>query len=233
MNSFIRNELLLGKKVTDKITASTILLVGLGGVGSFACEAIARLGFVDILLIDKDEFESSNLNRQLGATTLTMNRPKVEVMKERILLINPNAQITIFKETYDEHTFDTFLAKHSIDYAIDAIDSIPAKWQLIKDCLAHQIVFVSSGGMACRINSDSIRVLPLDKTSHDPICKILRHYARKEQVDLKKIPMCVSLDEPLTIEDKGVLPSIMFNPAISGLKCVEYILHQIIASIRE
>ncbi len=227
MNSFQRNELLLGEKVTSKIYASTILLVGLGGVGSFACEAIARLGFGNIILIDKDDYEETNLNRQLGATIFTLHRPKVEVMKERILSINPKAIVTIFKTTYNQDTFTTLLANYSIDYAIDAIDSIPAKWQLIKDCLQHQITFVSSGGMACKTSSASIQILPLDKTSYDPICKQLRIYARKEQIDMKKIYMCVSLEETIIKETNGILPSIIFNPSISGLKCVEFIIHQI------
>lgn len=223
MDRFIRNEELLSKEVIEDIYSSSILIVGLGGVGSFACEAIARLGFNTIFLIDRDTYEKSNLNRQLGALESTLSFPKVEVMRNRIYDINPNANVITLKERYDINTFSK-LSSYKIDYVIDAIDEIGAKWILIKDCLNNNIPFVSAGGMAKKENSDNINVTRLDKTTYDPISKQLRLLARKEKYDLKKIHVCIQSEKSVINSNSTLLPSIIFAPAIAGLKCAEFIL---------
>lgn len=226
MTRFSRNEALLDPKVIATIYQSTVMIVGLGGVGSFACEAIARLGFKRLILIDPDVYEISNINRQLGALTSSIGHNKVDVMRQRVLSINPQAEVIALAKRYDATTFSSLKAT-SIDYVIDAIDSLVDKWQLIKDCLQYNIPFVSSGGMANKEDSAHIQVVPLSKTTHDPVSKVLRTYAKKEGYDLSKIPICIQTQAQQKKEVHASLPSILFAPAISGLRCAEYILHLI------
>lgn len=226
MNSFVRNEELLDPKVVATIYQSSVMIVGLGGVGSFACEAIARLGFKQLILIDPDVYEASNINRQLGALTTSLGQKKIAIMRQRVLDINPRASVITLAGRYDETTF-TSLKAYNIDYVIDAIDSLTDKWQLIKDCLQHNIPFVSSGGMANKDTSDHIQVVPLSKTTYDPVSKVLRAYARKEGYDLNKIPICIQTQPYPKKEVSFSLSSLIFAPAVSGLRCAEYILHLI------
>ena len=231
MSNFARNEALLPPCVYQRIYRSTILIVGLGGVGSFACEAAARLGFQRLILIDKDVYEPSNLNRQLGALTSTIGQYKVDVMKQRVLDIHPKAEVIALPLVYDETTFAS-LQDYSIDFAIDAIDSLTAKWTLIKDCYQRNIPLVSSGGMANKIASDHIGVVSLAQSSHDPLSKTLRTYARKEGYDLSKIFICIQPKEARK-RTTNVLPSLIFAPAISGLRCVEFLISTLITQCDE
>lgn len=216
MDRFIRNEALLGKELNDTLINKTVLIIGLGGVGGYAAEGIARLGVKKIILVDFDRVEESNINRQIIALTDNVSKLKVDLFEERIKRINPEAIVIkrpIFVDKDNINIFD------GVDFVIEAIDTISAKFLIIKECLNRRIPFVSSMGMARRIDSTQVRIDKLSKTSGDGVAKKLRELGRKEKIDLDKIKVVYSLELPQEIEGEA-LPSIMSVPASAGLACV-------------
>ena len=237
---FIRNELLLGKDVVEKLNKTKVMVFGLGGVGGYAVEALARLGVGHLIICDKDKVDLSNLNRQIIALESTLGESKVDIFKERLKDINPNIKVDGIDEFFDEsktYLFD----KYKPDFVIDAIDTITPKWSLIKTCLDRNITFVSCCGMANKINPLEIELTTLDKTSVDPICKILRNLARKEGYDLSKINVVFSKEIPIKqnqiINESGItrkerIPpsSIILVPSNAGLVCAYFVMDKIINS---
>ena len=138
LHQFSRNELVYGPEGTEILKNSTVAILGIGGVGSFAAEALARTGVGTLILIDKDVVDITNVNRQIHATLKTVGRSKVEVMAERIAEINPNCQVIQMHMFYNEETAPT-LFEHHIDFMVDASDTITFKIHLIKQCLRRKI----------------------------------------------------------------------------------------------
>lgn len=222
-----RNELLLSKEICEKIKEKTVLVCGVGGVGGFATESVARLGVGKIILIDKDIVELSNKNRQIIALDSTINRNKVEVMKERILDINKDCQVEAINQFFNKELY-AVLNQYKIDYIIDAIDTLTPKWDLIKYCLDKKIPFISCLGMGKRLNPLEVRITTLNKTENDPVAKKLREFARKDKIDLKLIPVVFSSEVPMkdkvvlegeTTKDRNPISSTIFVPAYAGLLC--------------
>lgn len=222
---FVRNELLLGTEITQSIANKTVLIAGLGGVGGYAAEATARLGFGTIILVDYDIVDASNINRQIIALTDTIGQKKTELFKQRINKINPEAKVIVYDTFIDQDHLMMF-EDYSIDYVVDAIDTISSKILLMQKCLEKGIFIVSSMGMANRMDSTQVRCLPLHKTSGNPVAKKVRELARKANLDLKKI-MTVCSNEIPTVAASKPLPSIILVPAAAGLACVEAILKEI------
>lgn len=236
MSKFIRNELLLGKEISDKLNNLSILVVGVGGVGGYAIESLARLGVSNFTLVDYDIVELSNFNRQIIATSNNINKSKVEAFKERILSINDNAVIDCKNIFYNKENENIIFDKH-YDFVIDAIDTLSLKWELIKTCLAKNINFISSMGMANKIDLKQVEVTTLDKTFNDPVSKKLREFARKDNISSRLIPVIFSKELPYkqnkiveefeTNNKKRVPPSsIIFTPAVAGLLIGQYILEK-------
>ena len=175
-----RTEGLLGKEAVNKLEKQTVMVVGCGGVGSFCVEALARTGVGNLILIDADVFELSNLNRQLPATLETLGKYKVDVLKERIQTINPECCVKTYAFFYDS-TKDEELFSASIDFVIDCIDSISSKQDLYKACLQRNIPFLSSMGMARKKDPTALKIMEIEKTSYDPMAKRLRIWKRKNK----------------------------------------------------
>ena len=219
-NMFLRSQLLLGKEGMDKLSKSTVAVFGVGGVGSYAAEAIVRSGLGKIILVDYDIIDISNINRQVHATTKTVGRPKVEVMKERLLEINPNLQIHIFNEKYNEETRE-FLLKEEYDYVIDAIDMVSSKIDLIISCKTMGIPIISSMGAGNKMSPKMLKVGYIYDTKVCPLAKVMRRELRKKGIeDLKviwseEVPIKVNLES----DDlrKAVPGSIAFVPPVAGL----------------
>lgn len=235
---FIRNELLLGKDVIDKLSNTKVMVFGIGGVGGYAVEALARLGIGHLIIVDKDKVDISNLNRQIIALESTLGKDKVEVFKERLKDINPSIKVDSINEFFDESKI-SWLDLYQPDYVIDAIDTLTPKWTLIKSCLEKGIPFISCCGMANKINPLDVELTTLDKTSIDPICKILRNIARKEHINLKKINVVYSKEQPIkqhqVVNENGVtrkerMPpsSIILVPSNAGLVCAYFVINKII-----
>ena len=237
MNKFIRNELLLGEKICNKLATLSILVVGCGGVGGYAIESLARLGVSNFTLVDNDKVDVSNFNRQIIATNKNLGKDKVEACKERILSINENAIVDCKSVLFNEDS-ENFVFDKEYDFVIDAIDTLSLKWELIKMCLSKKIKFISSMGMGNKLDLTQIEITTLDKTVNDPVSKKLREFARKDGINAKNIPVIFSKELPykqnIIVDQKGetlkqkVPPSsIIFTPAVAGLLMGQYVLEKI------
>lgn len=197
LGSFSRTELLLGSEAMEKLQKSTVAIFGVGGVGSFAVEAIARCGVGKIIIVDDDNVCLTNLNRQLIATTKTVGKAKVEVMKERVMEINPKAEVVAYKTFYSPETAEALL-QSSYDYVVDAIDTITGKIDMVVRCKQMEIPIISSMGAGNKLDPTLFRVSDIYKTTIDPIAKVMRKELRKRNIDSLKV--VYSTEEPLKAE---------------------------------
>jgi tRNA A37 threonylcarbamoyladenosine dehydratase len=218
---FSRTELLIGKEGLLKLKNSTVAVFGIGGVGSFAVEGLVRAGIGKLVLIDGDDVCVTNLNRQIHATTFTIGKPKVDVMKDRILAINPEAQVLTFKEFYSSKNSDKLLSKE-YDYVIDAIDRVPSKVDLIAKCTLLGIPIISSMGAGNKLDPTKFEVGDIYQTSVCPLAKVMRRELRKRGI--KSLKVVYSEEEPIKnfyrSEAKISKPapgSISFVPSVVGL----------------
>lgn len=210
-----RSELLMGSKALEKLKNSTVMVVGTGGVGSFAAEALIRTGVGHLIFIDKDVVEASNINRQLVARQDTIGQSKVEILKNHAANLNPDVKVDAIHDFYDAAMNEKLLALKP-DYILDCIDSVDSKKDLIRFALDNDIPIVSSMGMARKKDPSQISIMELEKTSYDPIAKILRVWKRKNRIR-KKIWVASSVEKPVEMEKGSVLPSAIFVPATAGL----------------
>lgn len=221
----VRTQGILGKESSKRLRQKTVLVVGLGGVGSFCVEALARTGIGHLILVDADVFEDSNRNRQLGATQETIGQKKTEVLKKRVLSIT-DAQVDTYDFFYD-HTKDKELFSHTIDFVCDCIDSLSSKQDLMQACLQRQIPFLSCMGMGRRFDPTKLEVMELEKTSNDPLAKRLRIWKRKQRIK-NKISVVCSRETPIPQVEGQPLASVIFVPASAGLliakECIERLL---------
>lgn len=223
-----RSALLLGNEALEILKNKTVLVVGIGGVGSFCVEALARTGIGHLILVDKDKVESSNINRQLLATTETIDQVKVIVMKKRIQTLNPECKVDMYDCFYD-CSMDEKIFSQKIDFVIDCIDSIKSKQDLAMACIQRDIPFLSSMGTARRLDPSKLEIMELEKTSYDPIAKRMRNWKRKNKIRNKIWVVC-STEPPRPVEAGKPLPSMIFVPASAGLllasECVKKLFNK-------
>mgnify|MGYP002869682720 CR=1 FL=1 len=221
---FERTVNILGQQGLEKLRNSKVLVVGVGGVGSYSCEALARSGIGKLVLADFDVVEESNLNRQIEATVETIGRLKGEVMAERVLSINPDLEVEV-RKIYVTMDNAGELLDCNPDFVIDAIDSMDGKIALWKQCQERGIPYVSSMGMARRTDPGQVMVTTLNKTEYDPMARVLRQKARANGLSLS-FPVVCSKQTPSEAvrneEGKVVLGSMIFVPAAAGLTCAWY-----------
>lgn len=224
MDTWNRLELLIGKEAMDQLHGKTVAIIGLGGVGGYAVEALARSGIGTFILVDYDEIEATNINRQLIALHSTVGHKKTEAWKERIEEINPNCKV-ILKDTFlSKENIDEIL-QEPIDYIVDACDTISTKMDLIRFCIQKNIKIISSMGMGNKIDPSKLSIVEIQKTSYDPIAKILRKMMKEEHIHQKI--MVVSSVEPPQKKEKTIASN-AFVPAIAGLLCASYVVHDIV-----
>lgn len=223
-----RSALLLGNEALEILKNKTVLVVGIGGVGSFCVEALARTGIGHLILVDKDKVESSNINRQLLATTETIDQVKVIVMKKRIQTLNPECKVDMYDCFYD-CSMNEKIFSQKIDFVIDCIDSIKSKQDLAMACIQRDIPFLSSMGTARRLDPSKLEIMELEKTSYDPIAKRMRNWKRKNKIRNKIWVVC-STEPPRPVEAGKPLPSMIFVPASAGLllasECVKKLINK-------
>ena len=200
---FSRNELLLGPETANKISETRVILFGVGGVGSWCAESLVRSGIRYLTIVDSDTISVTNINRQLPATTETVGQVKVDVMKKRLLSINPHAEIMAIQAAYTAETSESFTLE-SYDYIIDAIDSLEHKVSLILKATQTQAVFFSSMGAALKLDPSRIRTAEFWKVHGCPLAAALRRRLKKNSMPTKKF-QCVFSDEVL--ENKGSAPT--------------------------
>lgn len=232
-----RMELLIGKEGIDRLQDACVMVVGVGGVGSYSAEALARCGVGKLILVDGDQVALSNLNRQIHATYQTVGRSKTEVMKERIETYRKDCEIVRYDMFYDESKNEQLFQEH-VDFVVDAIDTMTSKLALIRYCLEHKVNFISSMGMANRMDPTKIEITELMKTSYDPVAKVMRNLVRKNRIK-GKIPVVCSSEHPSVqtniINEDGVtrkqkMPpaSSPFVPSAAGLAIASYAVQKII-----
>lgn len=202
LNQFSRTELLLGKEAMQKLEQARVAVFGVGGVGGFAVEALVRSGVGSIDLIDDDKICLTNLNRQIIATRKTVGKYKADVMKERILEINPNAVVNVHKcfflpENKDEFDFTQY------SYVIDAVDTVTAKIQLVLEAQNVGIPIISSMGAGNKLDPTGFRVADIYETSVCPLAKVMRRELKKRNIDHLKV--VYSKEKPIRpIEDMSI-----------------------------
>jgi tRNA A37 threonylcarbamoyladenosine dehydratase len=194
---FRRGELLLGNEVMDRIAQKRVIIFGVGGVGSWCAESLVRSGVRQLTIVDSDRVCITNINRQLMATTQTVGQVKVEVLRDRLLTINPSARITALQKIFTQETADEF-ELGSYDYVIDAIDSLKDKAALILLTCRTKARLFSSMGAALKLDPTRIRVTEFWKVQGDPLARALRNrFKRDKQLPRRKF-LCVYSDEMLT-----------------------------------
>lgn len=204
---------LIGEENINKLSQKTVLVLGLGGVGGYAVEALVRSGIGHVILVDYDKVEATNLNRQIIATKSTIGKEKGEIWKERIQDIS-NTKVTVKNLKVTEENISSIF-QEKIDYAIDACDTVSVKFAFLKICIAWGIPFVTCLGTGKRLDPTKVEYTELMKTSGDPLAKILRKKVKMEQIK-QKIPVIYSREIPKKTAGRAISSSI-FVPSTAGI----------------
>lgn len=230
-NQFSRTELLLGTKAMEKLAGARVAVFGIGGVGGYTVEALVRSGIGEIDLIDSDTVSLTNLNRQIIATKSSIGKYKVDVMRERIMDINPDVKVHVHKcfyllETKDQFDFSQY------DYVVDAVDTVTAKLQIVEEAEAAGVPVISSMGAGNKLDPTAFQVADIYKTSVCPLAKVMRRELKKRGI--KKLKVVYSQELPVmpdpellrsygeetssTAPQKRSVPgSVAFVPSVAGL----------------
>lgn len=246
LHQFSRNELAIGKEGLNILKNSTVAVLGIGGVGSFSAEALARSGVGRLVLVDKDDVDITNVNRQIHALISTVGQPKVDLMAARIKDINPDCEVVSLKMFYTEETYEQFFDQN-LDYVIDASDTISYKIHLMKECLKRKIPIISSMGAANKMDPTRFQVADISKTHTDPIAKVIRTRLRKEGIH-KGIKVVFSDESPIVIREevrkevgndaapirKAKMPpsSNAFVPSVAGLIMGGHVITELLNDIK-
>lgn len=224
-NFTTRTAMLLGEDGVKQLKNSHILVVGLGGVGSYTAEALARAGVGNLTLCDHDTVSLSNLNRQLCALQSTLGHYKTEVMQNRILDINSECSVTIHTTFFDESTADSILPQ-SCDYIIDAIDSVSAKTQLIRIAHHKHIPILSAMGTGNKLDPSRFRIVPIEKTSICPLARVMRR--RLKDLGIHNHMVLFSDEQPIIPAQGGSVPgSVSYVPSCAGLMLAGYVIRSL------
>lgn len=211
---FIRTKGLLGEKHFNKIENAKVCIVGLGGVGGTAFEALLRSGVKNFLIIDFDKVNESNLNRQILYTFEDIDSYKVDVAKKRALQINNDAKINVINGNINEIDLE-LIRKYNPDFIVDAIDNVSGKILLSEFAISENVAFIMSLGMANRLDPTKVKVDRLDKTTTDPLAKKIRYEIRKNNLSTKDIKVVWSTETP--VKDENKLHSMIMVPSTAGL----------------
>ncbi|HIU52406.1 MAG TPA: tRNA threonylcarbamoyladenosine dehydratase [Candidatus Merdicola faecigallinarum] len=224
-----RTERLIGEEAIKKIQRAKVAIFGIGGVGSFVVEGLVRAGIQKFILIDSDTISRSNLNRQIHATQNTIGQDKVEVMKKRILEINPEAQVEAKKIFFMPETKERILDS-SIQYIVDAVDTVTAKIEIICEANKLGIPVISAMGTGNKLNPGLFEITDIYKTSVCPLAKVMRKELKAREIS--KLKVIYSKEEPIRtkkLEEKKPIPgSISFVPSVAGLMIAGEVIKDII-----
>ena len=237
-NQFSRTELLIKKEGIEKLKNSKVAVFGIGGVGSFVVEGLIRAGVHNFVLIDNDKICLTNLNRQIIATRETIGKYKVDVAKERILEINPDASVETYQEFFMPDSKSNIITK-DLDYVIDCVDTVTAKIEIIVQCKKLNIPVISSMGTGNKMDPSKFEITDIYKTSICPLAKVMRKELKKRDIDSLKV--IYSKEEPIKIDEndslkeetdasskKQVPGSISFVPSVAGLMIAGEVVRDLI-----
>ncbi|MGX7069595.1 tRNA threonylcarbamoyladenosine dehydratase [Gemella bergeri] len=246
LHQFSRNELVIGDEGLEILKNSRVGILGIGGVGSFAAESLARSGVGSLVIMDKDDIDITNINRQIHATTKTLGVSKVEEMKKRILDINPKCEVIAIRDFYKEDTYHKFYER-KLDFVIDACDTVTFKLHLIQYCLKNKIPMISVMGSANKMDPTKFKIADISKTTVCPLAKVIRTTLKKKRIK-GKIPVVYSTESP-TVANKEYLIKIgkqdsdirkskippasnAFCPSVAGLIAANYVYTNLLKNIK-
>ncbi len=234
--AFDRVKLLINEDTFKIVQNATVMVVGCGGVGAMCVEALARFGVTKLILVDHDTVSVSNINRQIHATYPTISQKKIEVLKDRVFAIQPACEVRTIDAFINNETIE-MLKEYNVDVVVDAIDTITNKLLLIKYAQENNLKIVSSMGMGNRIDPTQVAIMPLKKTTYDPVAKVMRYQCRKQGLDDTIMVVC-SLEQPIKqnvkINESNILKESMppasssFVPMAAGLACAYQSIQMII-----
>ncbi len=244
--TFSRFAMLIGEEKIERLKKSSVIIFGVGGVGSYVVESLARSGIGNITMVDFDEISASNINRQIHALHSTVGKIKIEVMKERILDINPYCNVTLKKKLAFKNISEFFDNGEKYDFVVDAIDIIYSKIDIIEYCVKNNINIVSSMGFGNKVYPEEIKVDFIEKTSVCPMARAVRRILNKKGI--RGIPVVYSTEKPLkpdksdvykfevptdfrennTLPNKITPGSNAFVPGAAGLFISAYVIRKLI-----
>ena len=233
-NQFLRTEMLIGKDAVEKLNNSRVAVFGVGGVGGYVVEALSRAGVGNIDIIDNDTISVSNLNRQIIALNSTVGKNKVDVLKARLLDINPNLKVETYKCFFTRNTEFDF---SKYDYVVDAIDTVVGKLELITRAKSANVPIICSMGTGNKMNPTMFEVADISKTSVCPLAKVIRQELKKRRIKKvkvvysKEMPLKPIVAEDMNVETKGgrIAPaSNSFCPAVAGLIIASEVIKDLI-----
>ena len=231
-----RTKLLIGETGLQQLQQAHILVAGVGGVGSFAVEALARAGIGELTLLDHDTVDLTNLNRQIHATQKTVGQPKVQVMAQRIADISPSTQVHCLQEFLLDHNVDEVLGNTAFDYIIDAVDTVTAKLALILYAKAHDIPVISSMGTANKLDATKFEIVDISKTHTCPLARVMRKELRDRGIS-SGVEVLYSTAQPVYRANKvaeGGKPvpgSISYVPSVAGLLLAGHVIQNLLNSL--
>ena len=248
LNQFSRTEKLIKKEGIEKLSKAKVAVFGIGGVGSFVVEGLVRAGVKDFVIIDDDKICLTNLNRQIIATRKTIGKYKVDVMKERILDINPDANVETYKEFFMPNS-ESNIINNSLSYVVDCVDTVTAKIEIVSKCKELNIPVISAMGTGNKLDPSRFEITDIYKTSICPLAKVMRKELRRRNIDSLKV--IYSKEEPIKIDEysnsscktncicppgtqrkcsiRNQVPgSISFVPSVAGLMIAGEIVRDII-----
>ena len=224
MEKYSRLKLLINDKI-DNLQNKTVAVIGLGGVGSSAAESLARCGINNLIIVDYDTIELSNINRQLIATEKTIGLKKTDAVEVRINDIDSNIKVLKIDSKLTLDNLDILFDK-KIDYLVDAIDDVLVKKEIIRKCIKEKIKSIHVMGTGNKLDPTRLKIQDVRKTNYDPIAKIIRKMVKEEKI--KQKIMVVSSDEEKKVTKYDKIPSISFVPIVAGNIAVSYIVNDIV-----
>ena len=218
---FARLEKIIGSQCLSDLSCKSVLILGVGGVGGYVAEALARSNIGTLILVDFDIIDVTNINRQIIALDSTVGRSKVDVLEERIQDINENCKVIKINQFITDTNIDD-LFQHSIDFFVDACDTVSVKKTVIKKCLKKHIPFISCMGTGNKFNPSMLEITDIRKTINDPLARIFRKFVKDEKIQ-EKVMVCSSRELAVKTGDR-VPGSSAFVPSSAGLLIASYIV---------
>ena len=216
---------ILGSKATDRLIASSVMIFGIGGVGSFTAEAIARCGVGRIVLVDFDTVSASNINRQLVADTTTVGLKKTAVMADRIRKINPDCTVVEKDIFVTQENAADIIGEEKVDFVVDAIDNVSAKIAIIEFCKKNSINIVSSMGTGNKLDPQKFTISDINQTSVCPLARVMRRELKAR--DIRNVDVLYSTEEPV-VKGERIPASIAFVPSVAGLLLARHVVLKLI-----
>ncbi len=223
-----RTAMLIGEEGLERLSESCVAVIGVGGVGGYAAEMVVRSGVGRLIIMDSDDVSVSNKNRQLLALDSTVGRPKCDVLKERLLDINPQLDITVIKEYLEADAVESVLGGYKIDFLVDAIDTLSPKMALIKYCMDRHIPLVSSMGAGAKTDATKVRLTDISKSFNCPLAFVVRKRLRRmgirkgfQIVFSEELPKKEAIVECDDRNKKSLVGTISYIPAVFGCVCAQ------------